>query len=120
MIKSELIARLADRYPEMPRHDVERVVAAILECLSKSLSAGDRVELRGFGTFKVETRPSHMGRSPKTGEVIAVKQKRKVYFRTSGRLLKRMNEPAARRDKDSVENPAHRSAGVDGAHPNHR
>src|SRR5258705_13203066 len=71
MIKSELVARLAERYPHLYHRDVERIVSTVLDEISSALSNGDRVELRGFGAFSVKVRPARQGRNPRTGEAVS-------------------------------------------------
>src|SRR5215475_60532 len=88
MIKSELVARLTARYPHLYHRDVERIVTTVLDSISKALSEGHRVELRGFGAFSVKVRPSRMGRKPRTGEPVSVGQKRAPFFRTGKELRK--------------------------------
>ena len=61
MIKSELVARLAVRYPHLYHRDVERVVSTVLDEITAALAKGDRVELRGFGAFSVKVRPARSG-----------------------------------------------------------
>jgi len=58
MIKSELVARLTERYPHLYHRDVERIVSTMLDKITDALAVGHRVELRGFGAFSVKTRPS--------------------------------------------------------------
>jgi integration host factor subunit beta len=91
MIKSELVARLTARYPHLYHRDVERIVTTVLDSISKALSDGHRVELRGFGAFSVKVRPSRMGRNPRTGEPVSVGQKRAPFFRTGKELRERLN-----------------------------
>jgi len=74
MIKSELVARLTERYPHLYHRDVERIVSTVLDKITDALAAGHRVELRGFGAFSVKTRPSRLGRNPRTGEPVAVEK----------------------------------------------
>src|SRR5271154_6295148 len=92
MIKSELVARLAQRYPHLYHRDVERIVTTVLDKIAKSLAEGHRVELRGFGAFSVKVRPSRMGRNPRTGEPVSVGQKRAPFFRTGKELRERLND----------------------------
>ena len=80
MIKSELVARLAQRYPHLYHRDVERIVSTVLDEIIKALSAGHRVELRGFGAFSVKVRPSRLGRNPRTGEPVTVDEKRAPFL----------------------------------------
>ena len=91
MIKSELVARLAERYPHLYHRDVERIVSTVLDEISTALSAGDRVELRGFGAFSVKVRPARQGRNPRTGETVSVDEKRVPFFRTGKELRERLN-----------------------------
>ena len=91
MIKSELVARLTARYPHLYHRDVERIVTTVLDSITKALATGHRVELRGFGAFSVKTRPSRMGRNPRTGEPVSVGQKRAPFFRTGKELRERLN-----------------------------
>ena len=91
MIKSELIEKIAERYPHLFLRDVEKIVNAILEEISASLERGDRVELRGFGAFSVKERDPRDGRNPRTGEAVSVEEKRVPFFRTGKELRERLN-----------------------------
>ena len=91
MIKSELVARLSERYPHLYHRDVERIVSTVLDEISSALSNGDRVELRGFGAFSVKVRPARQGRNPRTGETVSVEEKRVAFFRTGKELRERLN-----------------------------
>jgi len=91
MIKSELVGRLAQRYPHLYHRDVERIVSTLLEEIAQALSDGRRVELRGFGVFSVKIRSSRTGRNPRTGQPVSVVQKRAPFFRTGKELRERLN-----------------------------
>ena len=91
MIKSELVGRLAQRYPHLYHRDVERIVSTLLEEIAQALSDGRRVELRGFGVFSVKIRSSRTGRNPRTGQPVRVGQKRAPFFRTGKELRERLN-----------------------------
>ena len=91
MIKSELVARLSERYPHLYHRDVERIVSTVLDEITKALATGDRVELRGFGAFSVKVRPARLGRNPRTGEAVDVHEKRVPFFRTGKELRERLN-----------------------------
>src|SRR5260370_22167937 len=95
MIKSELVARLTQRYPHLYHRDVERIVTTVLDEITKALAEGHRVELRGFGAFSVKVRPSRMGRNPRTGEPVSVDEKRAPFFRTGKELRERLNNPSS-------------------------
>ncbi len=95
MIKSELIDKLAEANPHLYHRDVERVVNTILDGITDALAAGDRVELRGFGAFSVRCRPARVGRNPRTGESVAVKEKHVPFFKTGKELRERVDESRA-------------------------
>ncbi|HEX3664533.1 MAG TPA: integration host factor subunit beta [Rhizomicrobium sp.] len=92
MIKSELVLRLAQRYPHLFHRDVERIVSTVLDGVAAALSDGKRVELRGFGVFSVKVRSSRTGRNPRTGQSVSVGEKRAPYFRTGKELRERLND----------------------------
>jgi integration host factor subunit beta len=91
MTKSELIARLSERYPHLYQRDVERIVNTIFDEISGALSRGDRVELRGFGSFSVRKRNARVGRNPRTGETVHVEEKFLPFFKTGKELRERLN-----------------------------
>ena len=91
MIRSELIAQLAQENPHLTQRDVERVVSVILERMCETLSEGGRVELRGFGAFSVRARPARSGRNPRTGETVEVKAKAAPFFKSGKELRQRLN-----------------------------
>jgi integration host factor subunit beta len=68
MTKSELIARLAARYPQLVAKDAEFAVKMILDAMTDSLVKGQRIEIRGFGSFGLNHRPARVGRNPKAGK----------------------------------------------------
>ena len=94
MTKSELILRLAERNPHLYQRDVERIVSTIFDEIAGALSRGDRVELRGFGSFSVKRRGPRMGRNPRTGDAVPVAEKFIPYFKTGKELRERINERA--------------------------
>jgi len=91
MTKSELIARVAGRYPQLIAKDAEVVVKAILEAMSMSLATGRRIEMRGFGSFKINHRPARTGRNPKSGENVSVPAKFVPHFKAGRELRKRVD-----------------------------
>jgi integration host factor subunit beta len=91
MIKSELIAKLAEENPHLYQRDVELIVATVFEEVAGALARGERVELRGFGAFSVKTRDARIGRNPRTGEAVDVPRKRVPFFKTGKDLRERMN-----------------------------
>lgn len=91
MTKSELIERLALRYPELRAQDVEETVKLMIEKICQSLEKGDRVEIRGFGSFSLHYREARVGRNPKTGESVEVPAKSIPYFRAGKELRERVD-----------------------------
>ena len=91
MTKSELIMRLAERNEHLLQQEVERIVSTIFDEIGAALERGDRVELRGFGTFSVKRRPPRIGRNPRTGETVHIEEKHYPFFKTGEQLRKRLN-----------------------------
>ncbi|AWM78662.1 MULTISPECIES: integration host factor subunit beta [Phenylobacterium] len=91
MIKSELIARLAEENPHLTQKDIERVVSVILDRMIQALEDGGRVELRGFGAFSVRSRGARSGRNPRTGESVSVRAKHVPFFKSGKELRVRLN-----------------------------
>jgi len=92
MTKSELIERLASRLEHLGFHDVELSVRSIIEHMSESLSGGDRIEVRGFGSFTLHYRPPRVGRNPKTGESVPLEGKYVPHFKPGKDLRERVNK----------------------------
>lgn len=92
MIKSELLSKLVESHPNLLQRDIERIVNTVFDEVIDALSRGDRVELRGFGTFSVKTRPSRTGRNPRTGTSVDVEAKSVPYFKTGKELRDRLNQ----------------------------
>ncbi len=91
MIKSELITTVARDYPHLYLKDAERIVDAILEEMAEALMRGDRVELRGFGSFSVRFRPQRSGRNPRTNKAVFVEDKWVPFFKASKDIQHRLN-----------------------------
>lgn len=91
MTKSELIARLAQRYPQLVAKDAEYAVKMILDAMTQSLLGGHRIEIRGFGSFSLHFRPPRQGRNPKTGEAVALAGKYVPHFKPGKDLRERVN-----------------------------
>ncbi len=83
MIKSELVARLAERNPHLYLRDVELVVSTVFEQISTALARGDRLEIRGFGSISVRRREARVGRNPATGDRVDVAAKVVPYLPAS-------------------------------------
>ena len=92
MTKSELIARLAERYPQLVAKDTELAVKTILDAMATSLSRGQRIEIRGFGSFDLNYRPPRVGRNPKTGAAVELAGKYVPHFKPGKALRERVND----------------------------
>ena len=91
MTKSELIQAIAAKLQHLPARDVEVVVNTMFDSMTNALQGGDRIEIRGFGSFSVRHRRSRQGRNPKTGESISVPSKRVPFFTVGHELKQRIN-----------------------------
>ncbi|MGN2392201.1 integration host factor subunit beta [Pelomicrobium sp. G1] len=91
MTKSELIARLAARHPQLVAKDAELAVKMILDAMASSLAKGERIEIRGFGSFGLNYRPPRIGRNPKSGEKVEVPEKYVPHFKAGKELRERVD-----------------------------
>lgn len=95
MVRSELLEKLLEAHPHLPRHAVEPALDAILNAITTGLERGHRIELRKFGNFTCKVREARKGRNPKTGEAISVARKQVLRFRAGGHILGRLNRSTA-------------------------
>jgi integration host factor subunit beta len=91
LTRAELIAELAASNPHLRQEDAELIVATIFDQITAALARGGRVELRGFGAFTVKQRPARIGRNPRTGETVQVKEKAVPFFNAGREMLRRLN-----------------------------
>jgi integration host factor subunit beta len=91
MTKSELIEILARKRSDIPYKDIEEAVKTLIEQMSESLSEGERIEIRGFGSFSLHFRPPRVGRNPKTGESVALTGKYVPHFKPGKEMRERVN-----------------------------
>ena len=91
MTKSDLIAQLAERFPQLVAKDADLSVKMILEAMAEALSNGDRIEIRGFGSFALNYRPPRVGRNPKSGEKVNVPEKWVPHFKAGKELRERVD-----------------------------
>ena len=92
MTKSELIEAVAAKVTNFSRKDVEIIVETLFESMAQSLSDGDKVEIRGFGSFKIKERDGRQGRNPKSGENIFIDAKKVPFFKAGKEIRERINE----------------------------
>jgi integration host factor subunit beta len=91
MTKSELIAQLAERFPQLVAKDADYAVKMILDAMTEALANGDRIEIRGFGSFALNYRPPRIGRNPKSGEKVSVPEKYVPHFKAGKELRERVD-----------------------------
>jgi len=91
MTKSELVAQIAQRFPQLTYIDADVSVNAILGAVSRTLASGGRVEIRGFGSFALNYRPPRIARNPKTGEKVSVPGRYTPHFRSAKELRARVD-----------------------------
>jgi len=91
MTKSELIDVIAKEQSHLAYRDVELAVKCILEQMSQALASGERIEIRGFGSFSLHYRPPRQGRNPKTGTTVALAGKHVPHFKPGKELRERVN-----------------------------
>ena len=92
MTKSDLIAQLAERFPQLVAKDADFAVKMILDALSEALAKGDRIEIRGFGSFSLNYRPPRVGRNPKSGDKVSVPEKWVPHFKAGKELRERVDK----------------------------
>ena len=92
MTRSDLIAALASRFTHLTAKDAEIAVKEILDAIGNSLAHGDRVEIRGFGSFCLNYRPARKGRNPKSGEAVSVPAKYVPHFKAGKEMRERVEE----------------------------
>jgi integration host factor beta subunit len=95
MTKSELISRIAERFSYLTRKDAEIIIDTIFDTMVEALARNDRIEIRGFGSFKVKQRGDREGRNPKTGEAVRIPPKRMPFFKVGKELYQRINKSTA-------------------------
>jgi integration host factor subunit beta len=94
MTKAELVEDVA-RAAELTKKDAERLVEIVFESIIATLNSGEKIELRGFGSFRVRERGARRGRNPKTGDPVDIPAKRVPYFKPGKELKELINEPNA-------------------------
>lgn len=92
MTKSELIDNLIERHPELSVRDVELSVKAILDHMTEALAHGDRIEIRGFGSFSLHYRAPRIGRNPKTGDSVSLNERYVPHFKPGKDLREQVND----------------------------
>ena len=92
MTKSELIERIVTHQGQLSSRDVELAIKTMLEQMAHALAAGDRIEIRGFGSFSLNYRPPRVGRNPKSGDKVSVPEKWVPHFKAGKELRERVDK----------------------------
>jgi integration host factor subunit beta len=100
MTKSELIERIAIKQTQLSAKDVELAVKTLIELMAQTLAQGQRIEIRGFGSFSLHYRSPRIGRNPKTGESVGLAGKHVPHFKPGKELRDRVNDSLAVREHD--------------------
>ncbi len=91
MTKSDLIERVSEKMKNFTKRDVEIILDMIFDSMKNSLANGEKIEIRGFGSFKAKGHMARTGRNPKTGETIEVPAKKTPFFKVGKELKERIN-----------------------------
>ena len=92
MVKSELIHKLCNMYPNILRKDIEKILDIIFTEIAEALHRGENIEIRGFGSYKIVNRKARIGRNPKNSEKVQIPAKRAIKWKMSKNLFKRLNK----------------------------
>ena len=91
IVKSKLLKKIFENYPNFLKKDLEKSLNIILNEIKSALNKGENVELRGFGTWSIKTQKARLSRNPRTGEKIETPEKKKIRFKMSKKLFKKIN-----------------------------
>ena len=91
MTKSELILKITKKNSFLYQKDIQKIIDTLFISITKALDNDDRVELRGFGTFTTKHRDARIGRNPKTGDPVAIPQKKMPFFKMGKSMKERIN-----------------------------
>ena len=109
MTKRDLIEEVAERYPRFSRREAEVMVNAVFDSMTDALVKGERIEIRGFGSFIIKYRPAREGRNPRTGTVVSVAAKRVPLFKVGKELRLRVDSQI-----DQIDSADSDGAAMDG------
>ena len=90
--KKELIEKISKNQDQLPHRDIELAVKTVIDCMTHALSSGNRIEIRGFGSFSLRYRKPRVGRNPKSGETVKINERYVPHFKPGKNLKKRVNE----------------------------
>ncbi|MDH1293287.1 integration host factor subunit beta [Comamonas terrigena] len=102
MTRSDLVEELAARFDQLTQRDAELAVKTILDAVSDALVRGQRIEIRGFGSFSVTRRPPRLGRNPRSGEAVQIPAKRVPHFKPGKALREDVDHPVPAATSDTT------------------
>ncbi|MFH2012960.1 MAG: integration host factor subunit beta [Pseudomonadota bacterium] len=91
MTKSQLVEKLSENLTSITKKEVKLIVDIIFDSMIDSLKKGERIEIRGFGSFKVKERNARNGRNPKTGIIVSIPNKKTIFFKPGKELKKKVD-----------------------------
>jgi integration host factor subunit beta len=115
MTRSDLVEELANRFRQLTHRESEFAVKAILDAMNNALVRGHRIEIRGFGSFSINRRPPRMGRNPRSGESVAIPEKRVPHFKPGKALREAVDQRTA--ELESKAKPEARTTNLRRAAP---
>ena len=92
MVRSELLQKLCNLYPNILRRDMEKILEIIFSEITKALYEGNNIEIRGFGSYKIVKRKARIGRNPKNSELVQIPQKKAIKWKMSKALFNKLNK----------------------------
>ncbi|HEY6837331.1 MAG TPA: integration host factor subunit beta [Geobacteraceae bacterium] len=92
MTKSELVEKMVEAHSMLTRKEMEMVVNTVFDSMTEALQKGEKVEIRGFGSFTIREREAREARNPKSGEVVSIPAKKTPFFKTGKELRERVND----------------------------
>ena len=90
--KKDLIEKISKNQDQLPQRDIELAVKTIINCMTRALSTGERIEIRGFGSFSLRYRRPRIGRNPKSGMKVQINERYVPHFKPGKNLKKRVNQ----------------------------
>lgn len=105
MTRSDLVENLAEKFSHLTQKDAEAAVKAILDAMADALLKGHRIEIRGFGSFSINRRPPRIGRNPRSGESVAIPEKRVPHFKPGKALREAVDRRTAELDGHTAASP---------------
>ena len=102
MTRSDLVARLAERFGQLTQRDTEFAVKTVLDAMSDALARGHRIEIRGFGSFSINRRPPRVGRNPRSGDKVVIPEKLVPHFKHAKALRESVDARLPVEDEPAV------------------